>query len=96
MPKCIMQMLGPSIHGENEALEALFAQELPGGKPAKIAPDTATALIEKGLIQEQVIRLGEDVLGAYSVAAHVLTYRGHLHYCESCRDVDAAELWALK
>jgi len=65
---------------QHDAVEALFAQDLPGGKLAALHPRVAETLIRNGLVQAQSVTLPGRL--PITVKAHRLTLVGHFLYCE--------------
>lgn len=65
---------------QHDAVEALFAQDLPGGDLASLHPRVAKALVSEGLAEVRNVTLpGRPPV---TVKAHRLTLTGHFLYCE--------------
>ena len=73
--------IGPA---EWTALEALFAQDLPDGRPARIRRRLADNLIAKGFAiwREEVIC--RDRFGTVKANVLRISLRGHAIYCMNC------------
>lgn len=85
-------MIDTLTEPETEALEALFAQDLPGGQLAKVKSSVARELIAKGLVKTVTAELGRDRLGAVTVDCHALTTAGHIAYCQWASEQSDAEI----
>lgn len=65
---------------EHAAVEAMFAQDLPGGGLANVRPAVGRSLESKGFAERSEVVLGDGRM-AVKVPAYHLTQAGHLAYC---------------
>lgn len=65
---------------EHAAVEAMFAQELPGAKLAMVRPAVGRSLESKGFAERSEVVIGNGNL-AVKVPAYHLTQAGHFAYC---------------
>lgn len=61
------------------------------GDDSRVHPETAKALIAKGLIESEMVTVGHDRFGAITVASYTVPLLLHMQWCQWCSEQTEAK-----